>query len=150
MPGIFFAMSLKIPGVHPKKEGLALPLRKFSTRMEVFKEFTFDAAHYLPNVPPAHKCARMHGHTYKVRITLEGPLDPVLGWVQDFADIKKVWKPLEEQLDHHLLNDIPGLENPTAEWIAVWIWEKLAPALPQLHRIDVFETPSSGVSYFGK
>ncbi len=118
--------------------------------MEVFKEFTFDAAHYLPNVPPTHKCARMHGHTYKVRITLEGPLDPVLGWVQDFADIKKVWKPLEEQLDHNLLNDIPGLENPTAEWIAVWIWEKLASALPQLHRIDVFETPTSGVSYFGK
>lgn len=118
--------------------------------MEVFKNFTFDAAHYLPNVPPTHKCARMHGHTYKVRIVLEGPLDPVLGWVEDFAEIKKAWKPLEERLDHHLLNEIPGLENPTAEWIAVWIWNHLLPELPQLQRIEVYETPNSGVIYSGK
>lgn len=127
---------------------MELPLRKFCA-MEVFKDFTFDAAHFLPNVPEGHKCARMHGHTYKVRIVLDGPLDPHFGWVQDFADIKKAWKPLEERLDHHTLNDIPGLENPTAEVIAVWIWERLLPALPQLTRIEVNETPNSGVIYRG-
>lgn len=117
--------------------------------MEVFKDFTFDAAHYLPNVPPDHKCARMHGHTYKVRIVLEGPLHPVYGWVRDFSDIKEVWKPLEKRLDHHVLNEIPGLENPTAEMIASWIWGQVKPLLPELCRIEVYETPSSGVVFKG-
>jgi 6-pyruvoyltetrahydropterin/6-carboxytetrahydropterin synthase len=117
--------------------------------MEVFKDFTFDSAHFLPNVPPGHKCARMHGHTYRVRIVLEGPLHPVFGWVRDFADIKDAWKPLEAQLDHHVLNDIPGLDNPTAERIAAWIWQQLLPKLPELTRIEVYETPTSGVVFRG-
>jgi 6-pyruvoyltetrahydropterin/6-carboxytetrahydropterin synthase len=118
--------------------------------MELFKEFSFDAAHFLPNVPPDHKCARTHGHTYYVRIIIEGPIDPQLGWVMDFATIKSAWKPLEDQLDHFLLNDIPGLENPTAENIAIWIWDTLQPQLPLMTAIEVKETPSSGVFYRGE
>lgn len=118
--------------------------------MEIFKDFSFDAAHFLPHVPPDHKCARMHGHTYRVRLVLDGPLHPVLGWVRDFADIKQAWKTIEDQLDHRVLNDLPGLQNPTAEWIAYWIWEKLKPQLAELSRIEVFETPGSGVIYRGE
>ena len=118
--------------------------------MEIFKEFTFDAAHFLPHVPDDHKCKRMHGHTYRVRIWVRGPLDARLGWVMDFAAIKEAWKPLENQLDHFVLNDIPGLENPTAEYIAVWIWDRLRPELPQLDRIELYETPTSGVVYRGE
>lgn len=118
--------------------------------MELYKEFSFDSAHFLPNVPPNHKCAHMHGHTYYVKILLEGPLDPNLGWVVDFADVKDAWKPLEKILDHKMLNDIPGLENPTAEVIAVWIWDRLKPQLPLLKSIEIKETPTSGVIYYGK
>jgi 6-pyruvoyltetrahydropterin/6-carboxytetrahydropterin synthase len=118
--------------------------------MEIFKEFSFDSAHFLPNVPDDHKCKRMHGHTYRVRICLQGELDPHLGWVEDFGVVKGVWKPVEKMLDHYTLNDIKGLENPTAEQIAIWIWRKLKPDLPKLIRVEVFETPSSGVIYRGE
>jgi len=118
--------------------------------MQLFKDYTFDAAHFLPYVPEDHKCRRMHGHTYRVRLCLEGPLDPKLGWVRDFADIKKFWKPLEERLDHHLLNDIPGLENPTAEHIAIWIYRQLKPDLQELAYVELYETPRSGVKYSGE
>ena len=118
--------------------------------MIVFKEFTFDAAHFLPNVPETHKCRNMHGHTYRIRIYVEGPLDPHLGWVMDFADLKKAWKRIEPQLDHKVLNDIEGLSNPTAEHIAIWAWEQLKPVLPLLSRIELYETPSSGVMYNGQ
>jgi 6-pyruvoyltetrahydropterin/6-carboxytetrahydropterin synthase len=118
--------------------------------MELYKEFTFDSAHFLPNVPEGHQCARMHGHTYYVKIILDGPLDSHLGWVVDFADVKKAWEPLKKILDHHLLNEIPGLENPTAEHIAVWIWDKLKPSLPLLSAIELKETPTTGIIYRGK
>ncbi|MEO0341267.1 MAG: 6-carboxytetrahydropterin synthase QueD [Bacteroidota bacterium] len=118
--------------------------------MEIFKDFTFDSAHFLPNVPDGHKCKRMHGHTYKVRICLKGDLDPHLGWVKDFGDIKNIWKPVELMLDHYLLNDIEGLDNPTAELIAVWIWRKMQKDLPQLIRVEVFETPTSCAIYRGE
>jgi len=117
--------------------------------MEIFKEFTFDSAHYLPHVPDDHKCKRMHGHTYRVRIWVKGALDSRLGWVMDFGDIKSAWKPLEKRLDHYILNDIPGLENPTAEHIAMYIWDQLKPQLPLLDRIELFETPTSAVVYRG-
>lgn len=117
--------------------------------MEIFKEFTFDSAHWLPYVPENHKCRHMHGHTYLVRIYLKGPLDPKLGWVMDFADIKMVWKPLEQQLDHKVLNDIPGLENPTAENLAIWIWNQVKPQLPLLSKVIVCENATSGVEYTG-
>lgn len=117
--------------------------------MEIIKEFTFDAAHHLPNVPDTHKCKNLHGHTYRVRLCIEGPLDPLLGWVMDFADIKAAWKPLEQQLDHQVLNNIPGMTNTTAEELAMWIYYQLKPALPLLSRVELFETPTSGVIYRG-
>ena len=117
--------------------------------MIIFKEFSFDAAHYLPNVPEDHKCRRLHGHTYRVRLCIKGPLDPTLGWVMDFADIKAAWNPIEAQLDHHYLNEMEGLSNPTAEHIAAWIWERLKPRLPLLHKIELWESPSAGVMYEG-
>ncbi|MEL7121323.1 MAG: 6-carboxytetrahydropterin synthase QueD [Bacteroidota bacterium] len=118
--------------------------------MEIYKQFTFDSAHWLPNVPEGHKCKNMHGHTYIIRIYVEGDLDEKLGWVIDFAEIKAIWKPLEKMLDHKVINDIPGLENPSAENIAIWIWRKLKPQLPGLSRIELNETPTSGVIYRGE
>lgn len=117
--------------------------------MEVFKEFTFEAAHRLPHVAPDHKCARLHGHSFAVRISVGGALDPHLGWVMDFADIKKVAGPVIEELDHHYLNDIPGLENPTSEQLARWIWQRLQGELPGLLAVEVRETCSSGCVYRG-
>jgi len=117
--------------------------------MEIFKEFTFDSAHWLPYVPEDHKCRHLHGHTYIVKLYLRGELHPVLGWVTDFADIKDAWRPLEKQLDHKLLNEIPGLENPTAENLAVWIWNHIQPTLPQLSKVIVCENQTSGVEYCG-
>jgi len=118
--------------------------------MEIWKDFTFEAAHRLPNVPSGHKCARLHGHSFRTRIFVAGPIDPELGWVLDFSDIKAAFKPLEKQLDHNYLNEIPGLENPTSENIAVWIWEKLQPTLPGLSKVIVRETCTSGCVYRGK
>jgi 6-pyruvoyltetrahydropterin/6-carboxytetrahydropterin synthase len=117
--------------------------------MEIFKEFTLEAAHRLPNVPAGHKCARLHGHSFRVRIHVAGPLGEETGWVMDFADIKTAFAPLYEQLDHNYLNDIDGLDNPTSENIAVWLWDKLQPGLPLLSAITVFETCTSGCVYRG-
>lgn len=117
--------------------------------MEIFKEFTFEAAHRLPNVPAEHKCARLHGHSFMVRIVVEGSVGETSGWVMDFGDIKKAFKPVWEQLDHHYLNEVPGLENPTSENIARWIWQKLKPALPELARVEIRETCTSGCIYTG-
>lgn len=118
-------------------------------KVEIFKEFTVDSAHSLPHVPEDHKCRRVHGHTYHIRVVLEAPLHPTLGWVADFADIKKAFEPVKEALDHHYLNDIPGLENPTAEHIAIWVWDQLIGKLPDLKEIRLNETPTSGVVYRG-
>ena len=97
--------------------------------MDIFKVFTVEAAHRLPHVPEGHKCARLHGHSFRIELHLSGPVDPQAGWVMDFADVKAAFKPIYERLDHHYLNDIPGLENPTSERLAIWIWERLKPAL---------------------
>ena len=118
--------------------------------MELYKEFSFEAAHLLPHVPEGHKCRRLHGHSFHVRVTVRGPLDPTLGWVMDFADIKRAWAPLHEALDHRYLNDIPGLENPTSERLAQWIWRRLAPDLAGLAAIEVRETCTSGCLYRGE
>ncbi len=117
--------------------------------MDVFKEFTFEAAHRLPNVPPGHKCSRLHGHSFHVRLTLSGDLDPLYGWLMDFSDIKQSFKPVYERLDHHYLNDIPGLENPTSENLAIWIWNEMKPHLPQLSAVEIRETCTSGCIYRG-
>ena len=118
--------------------------------MEIYKEFGFEAAHRLPNVPAGHKCARLHGHSFRVRVTLRGPVDPALGWVTDFGALSAAWRPLHERLDHRYLNDVEGLENPTSELLARWIWRALAPALPALAAIEVRETCTSGCVYRGE
>lgn len=118
--------------------------------MEIFREFTFEAAHRLPNVPEGHKCQRLHGHSYKVIVHVEAPVDPETGWVMDFGDLKKAFKPLEARLDHYYLNDIEGLGNPTSEVLARWIWERLKPTLPALSALTVRETCTSGCTYRGE
>jgi 6-pyruvoyltetrahydropterin/6-carboxytetrahydropterin synthase len=117
--------------------------------MDVFKEFTFEAAHRLPNVPVDHKCARLHGHSYRVTVHVEGPVGEASGWVVDFADIADAFAPLHDQLDHIYLNDIDGLANPTSEVLAQWIWARLAPALPALDQVVVHETCTAGCAYRG-
>jgi len=112
--------------------------------MEIFKQFTIEAAHRLPHVPEGHKCARLHGHSFGIEVRVAGPLDTDTGWVMDFADIKAAFAPLFEQLDHHYLNDVEGLENPTSERLAAWIFERLAPRLPGLCEVVVRETCTSG------
>jgi 6-pyruvoyltetrahydropterin/6-carboxytetrahydropterin synthase len=109
--------------------------------VKITQAFTFEAAHRLPNVAPTHRCFRMHGHSYRVELTLEGPVDPGTGFVVDFFDVEAAFAPLLARLDHHCLNEIEGLENPTAELIATWIWERTRPDLPQLASVKVFETP---------
>ena len=117
--------------------------------MDIFKEFTFEAAHRLPHVPEGHKCARLHGHSFRVELHVSGPVDPAAGWVMDFAEIKAAFKPFYEQLDHHYLNEIEGLENPTSEVLARWIWNRIQPALPGLSKVVVRETCTSGCVYRG-
>jgi len=116
---------------------------------EIFREFTFEAAHQLPNVPEGHKCGRLHGHSYRVLIHVGGDVDAVSGWVMDFGDIKRAFQPLHEQLDHHYLNEVEGLKNPTSENLARWIWDNLKPDLPLLSAVTVRETCTSGCTYRG-
>ena len=117
--------------------------------MEIFKEFTFEAAHRLPNVPIGHKCARLHGHSYRVEIHVAGEVEEHRGWIMDFQDIKDAFAPLHDQLDHRYLNEVEGLQNPTSEVLVRWIWERLADALP-LSRVLVRETCTSGCVYRGE
>ncbi|MFF5797816.1 6-carboxytetrahydropterin synthase QueD [Streptomyces albogriseolus] len=118
--------------------------------MEIFREFTFEAAHRLPRVPEGHKCARLHGHSYKVTVHVEEPVDPEAGWVMDFGDIKQAFKPIDAQLDHYYLNDIEGLDNPTSENLARWIWDRMVTELPGLSAVTVRETCTSGCTYRGE
>ncbi|NLN39512.1 MAG: 6-carboxytetrahydropterin synthase QueD [Smithella sp.] len=117
--------------------------------MEIFKVFKFDAAHHLPCVPDGHKCAKVHGHSFRVEIHVRGDVDPHTGWVMDFADITAAFEPILGELDHKNLNAIEGLENPTSERLCRWIWHRLKPVLPQLCKIVVCESPDSGCVYDG-
>jgi len=117
--------------------------------MLIFKEVTFDAAHYLPLLPDGHKCKAMHGHTYRLKIWLNGKPDDT-GWVMDFAEMKKILMPVVDQLDHKVLNHVEGLKNPTCEMVAIWIWDHLQPQLPLLCRVELHETHTSGVVYEGQ
>jgi len=117
--------------------------------VEIFKTFTLESAHRLPNVPEGHKCARVHGHSFRVELHVSGPVNPHLGWVMDFAEIKQAFEPLFQRLDHRYLNDLPGLDNPTSEQLARYIWQELKPALPLLSRVVVHETCTSGASCAG-
>ncbi len=117
--------------------------------VELVKDFNFEAAHFLPNVPEGHKCRRTHGHSFKGEIAIRGPVDPKLGWVMDFADLKKAVDPIVTELDHYLLNDIEGLENPTSELLAIWLWRRLASQVPNLFRVTIEETCTSRCHYYG-
>jgi 6-pyruvoyltetrahydropterin/6-carboxytetrahydropterin synthase len=117
--------------------------------MRIYKEFSFEAAHRLPNVPDGHKCARLHGHSFHVRVSVDGPVGARSGWVMDFADLKAAFRPVHDQLDHRYLNEIEGLENPTSENVARWIWRALEPGLSGLAEIEVRETCTSGCVYRG-
>lgn len=117
--------------------------------MEILKQFTVEAAHRLPNVPAGHKCAHLHGHSFGVEIRVRGNVGAETGWVLDFAEIKSAFQPLYDTLDHHYLNEIEGLENPTSENLAIWIWSRLATSLPSLSAVIVKETCTSGCIYRG-
>ena len=118
--------------------------------MQIWKSFTLESAHSLPKVPAGHKCARIHGHSFRVEIHVSGAIDAQIGWVQDYADISAVFQALFEQLDHRYLNEVPGLENPTSEHLARWIWERLKPELPLLAQVVVHETCTCGAIYRGE
>ncbi|MGW4464740.1 6-carboxytetrahydropterin synthase QueD [Micromonospora sp. NPDC004704] len=117
--------------------------------MEIFREFSFEAAHRLPHVPEGHKCARLHGHSYKVQVHVTGDVDPHSGWVIDFGDLSEAFQPLHAQLDHYYLNEVPGLENPTSEVLARWIWDRLVDHL-SLAAVMVRETCTTGCIYRGE
>jgi 6-pyruvoyltetrahydropterin/6-carboxytetrahydropterin synthase len=119
-------------------------------KVELRRTFQFEAAHLLPNLPESHKCRRLHGHSFKAEIVVAGECDPQLGWLMDYADVSEAFNPLWKQLDHRYLNEIAGLENPTSENIAAWIWQRLKPNLPQLAEVIVAETCTSRCVYRGE
>jgi len=116
----------------------------------IWKEFTIEAAHRLPNVAEGHKCARLHGHSFRIEVHVGGPVGERSGWIMDFADLTDAFAPVFDSLDHRYLNDVPGLENPTSEVLARWIWDRLAPALADLDQVVVRETCTSGCAYRGE
>jgi 6-pyruvoyltetrahydropterin/6-carboxytetrahydropterin synthase len=118
--------------------------------MDIFRVFQVEAAHRLPNVPEGHKCARLHGHSFRIEVHVSGPVGLEDGWVMDFAELRQIFQPVYDQLDHHYLNDIEGLENPTSENLARWIWQQLTPVLEGLSKIIVQETCSAGCIYRGE
>ena len=126
------------------------PTGNFNMRVELRKTFQFEAAHLLPHLPETHKCRRLHGHSFVVDVVVKGECDPKLGWLMDYADISAAFKPIHDQLDHYYLNEIAGLENPTSENLAAWIWQRLRPKLPLLKEIVVAETCMSRCVYSGK
>ena len=119
-------------------------------RVELSKRFRFEAAHRLPKVPAEHKCHRLHGHSFEIEVTVAGEVDPELGWLIDFADLHEAVEPiLMKELDHRTLNDVPGLENPTSEILCGWLWRRIAPRLPGLATVTVFETCTARCTYRG-
>jgi 6-pyruvoyltetrahydropterin/6-carboxytetrahydropterin synthase len=116
---------------------------------ELTRRYRFEAAHWLPHAGPQHKCSRLHGHTYVVEIAVNGAMSPEQGWVIDYASIDAVTEPVLEELDHRCLNEIEGLENPTSEHLALWLWERLETTLSGLALVTVAENPDCSVSYRG-
>ena len=119
-------------------------------RVELRKSFGFEAAHLLPHVPADHKCRRLHGHSFRVDVLVEGEVDPKTGWLVDYAEIAAAFEPVRLALDHRHLNDVPGLDNPTSEHVARWIWDRLAPVLASLSAVTVHETCNASCTYRGK
>jgi 6-pyruvoyltetrahydropterin/6-carboxytetrahydropterin synthase len=116
---------------------------------ELIKTFRFEAAHSLPHVPPGHKCARLHGHSYRVDVHVTGEPDSRTGWVIDFGRIKNVVAPILEELDHRCLNELPGLENSTSERLAQYLWDRIAAKLPNLSAVTIWESQTSRCVYRG-
>ena len=119
-------------------------------QVRLTKTFTFEAAHSLPTFPEGHKCRRLHGHSFKVEVVVAGAVDEARGYLVDYGEIKAAFEPIRRQLDHHHLNRIEGLENPTSEVLAGWIWQRLAPELPRLAAVIVHETCTSRCEYRGQ
>ena len=115
----------------------------------LFREFTIEAGRYLPNLAPEHPCARMHGHTFMVQIHVTGKVDEEKGWIMDFNELDDKLEEIRQLLDHRVLNEVPGLENPTTELLARWIWGRLVKELPGLSRIVIQENAYSGCIYTG-
>jgi len=136
--------SEKIDSTRPRVERLHA-----DDGVRLVREFRFEAAHRLPEVPADHKCARLHGHSYRVELVCEGAVEASLGWLVDFADIKRAFAPCLSQLDHRYLNEIEGLENPTAEHLAMWIWSRVKPDLRSLAQVNVAETCAARCEYRG-
>lgn len=118
--------------------------------VKLVQEFRFEAAHRLPHVPPGHKCARLHGHSFKIELTVSGPVNDHTGWFIDYGKLHEAWAPIHRILDHNYLNEVSGLDNPTSELLAKWIWERLLPVLPSLTRVTVFETCDARCEYEGR
>lgn len=114
---------------------------------ELKQHFQIESARFLPHLPTTHPCSRMHGHSFKIILRLIGPLDPKLGWVLDYHEISQTMKPILMQLDHCTLNEVPGLENPTSELLAQWIYNKARETLPLLKTVTILETPFTECSY---
>jgi 6-pyruvoyltetrahydropterin/6-carboxytetrahydropterin synthase len=117
--------------------------------VRLIKQFRFEAAHLLPRVPAGHKCARLHGHSFKVELAVSGPVDETSGWFIDYAELDELWRPLHEALDHRYLNEVPGLDNPTSEILARWIWTRVKPRCAALERVTVHETCEARCEYEG-
>lgn len=114
---------------------------------QIKNHFQIESARFLPNLSKDHPCSRLHGHSFKIILTLQGPLDPKIGWVQDYHEINTIMKPILDQLDHRVLNDVPGLENPTSEILARWLYQQALRHLPLLKTVTVMETPTTECSY---
>jgi 6-pyruvoyltetrahydropterin/6-carboxytetrahydropterin synthase len=119
-------------------------------RVRLSKTFRFEAAHSLPTFPDGHKCRRLHGHSFRFDVVVEGEVDPAMGYLVDYGDIKRIVDPIVRRLDHYYLNEIEGLSNPTAEVISKWLWDRIKPDLPLLSKIKVYETCTSSCAYRGE
>jgi 6-pyruvoyltetrahydropterin/6-carboxytetrahydropterin synthase len=119
-------------------------------RVELWREYRFEAAHCLPRVPEEHKCRRLHGHSYRIELLLAGEVDPRTGWLMDFASVDEATRPVIERIDHRVLNEVPGLENPTSENLAAWLFRELSRSLPTLSAVSVWETPDARCTYRGE
>jgi 6-pyruvoyltetrahydropterin/6-carboxytetrahydropterin synthase len=133
----------------PVSATIVPPLASFDMNVRLIKALRFEAAHRLPEGPPGHKCARLHGHSFMIELAVRGPVNERTGWFIDYGDLDALWQPLHAVLDHNYLNEVPGLENPTSENLARWIWQRLSPGLPALERVIVHETCDARCEYEG-
>lgn len=118
-------------------------------RVRLAKTFSFEAAHFLPTFPEGHKCRRLHGHSFRLEVLVAGEVDPAKGYLIDYGDLKRLVGPIVDELDHRCLNDLNGLENPTSEMIAAWIWRRIESLVPNLDTIVVHETCTARCEFRG-